>query len=168
MGDGDHRVHLDNHEGHRMTLLQGTSEGDVDAPIERCWEVVEAIDCSPEWQQGMESVSVVERDAQNRPSVCDIVVDAKFTKLKLRVTVAYDPPHRLTFAKLGAGSVDRLEGSWELSEAGSGRTHARYTLALDPGKVGLMARPLEKALRPVVVGRRPSELAAEVSRRAAG
>ena len=31
-----------------------------------------------------------------------------------------------------------------------------------------MARPLERALRPVVVGQRPSELAAEVSRRAAG
>jgi ribosome-associated toxin RatA of RatAB toxin-antitoxin module len=168
MGNRDHHVHLDDHEGHRMTMLEGTSEGDVDAPLERCWEVVEAIDRSPEWQQGMESVSVLERDAQNRPSICEIVVDAKFSKLKLHVSVAYDPPHRLTFAKLGSGSVDQLEGSWELSEAGPGRTHARYTLALDPGKVGLMARPLEKALRPVVVGRRPSELAAEVSRRAAG
>jgi ribosome-associated toxin RatA of RatAB toxin-antitoxin module len=167
MGDRDHHVQLDDHKGHGMTLLEGTSEGDVDAPIEHCWSVIEEIDRSPEWQQGMESVSVVERDAENRPSVCDIVVDAKFTKLKLRVTVAYDAPHRLTFAKLGSGSVQRLEGSWELSEAGPGQTHARYTLALDPGKVGLMARPLEKALRPVVVGRRPSELAAEVSRRAA-
>ena len=151
-----------------MSLMQGTSEGHVDAPVERCWEVVVAIDRSPEWQQGMESVLVVERDPQNRPSICDIVVDAKFTKLKLRVTVIYDPPHRVTFAKLGSGSVDHLEGSWELSESGPGRTHARYTLALDPGKVGLMARPLEKALRPVVVGRRPSELAAEVNRRAGG
>jgi uncharacterized protein YndB with AHSA1/START domain len=151
-----------------MTLLEGTSEGDVDAPIERCWEVVEAIDRSPQWQQGMESVEVIERDAQGRASVCEIVVDAKFKKLTLRVAVAYDPPHRLTFTKLGSGSVERLEGSWELSEAGPGKTHARYTLALDPGKVGLMARPLERALRPIVVGQRPSELAAEVSRRAAG
>jgi ribosome-associated toxin RatA of RatAB toxin-antitoxin module len=150
-----------------MTMLEGTSEADIDAPIERCWEVVEQIDRSPEWQQGMESVVVVERDAQNRPSICEIVVDAKFTKLKLRVTVAYDPPHRLSFAKLGSGSVQHLEGAWELSEVGPGRTHARYTLALDPGKVGLMARPLERALRPVVVGKRPSELAAEVGRRAA-
>jgi len=151
-----------------MTLLEGTSEGDVEAPIERCWEIVEAIDRAPEWQQGMESVQVVERDEQGRPSVCEIVVDAKFTKLRLRVTVTYDPPHRLSFAQLGSGSVERLEGSWELSELGSGRTHARYSLALDPGKVGLMARPLERALRPVVVGQRPKELATEVKRRAAG
>jgi uncharacterized protein YndB with AHSA1/START domain len=151
-----------------MSLLQGTSEGDIEAPIERCWEVVETIDQAPEWQQGMESVEVLERDPEGRASVCAIVVDAKVTKLKLRVTIAYDPPHRLTFTKLGSGSVERLEGSWELSEAGPGRTHARYTLALDPGKVGLMARPLERALRPIVVGQRPSELAAEVSRRATG
>jgi ribosome-associated toxin RatA of RatAB toxin-antitoxin module len=151
-----------------MTLLEGTSEADVDAPIERCWEVVEAIDRAPEWQQGMESVQVLERDAQDRASVCEIVVDAKFTKLKLRVTVTYDPPHRLAFTQLGSGSVERLEGSWELSEAGVGRTRARYTLAVDPGKIGLMARPLERALRPIVVGHRPAELAAEVSRRAAG
>ncbi len=151
-----------------MTLLEGTAEGDVDAPIERCWDVIEAIEQSPQWQQGMESVEVLERDAQDRAAVCQIVVDAKFTKLTLRVTVAYDPPHRLTFTKQGSGSVDRLEGSWELSEAGPGRTHARYALALDPGKVGLMARPLERALRPIVVGQRPSELAAEVSRRGEG
>ena len=150
-----------------MTLMQGTSEGDVDAPIERCWEVVEAIERAPEWQQGMESVQVLGRDAQDRAVVCEIVVDAKFTKLKLRVNVTYEPPHRLVFAQVGAGSVEGLEGSWELSEAGPGRTHARYKLALDPGRVGLMARPLERALRPIVVGQRPSELATEVSRRAA-
>jgi ribosome-associated toxin RatA of RatAB toxin-antitoxin module len=151
-----------------MTLLEGTSDGDVDAPIERCWEIVAAIDRSPEWQQGMESVDVLERDAEGRPSMCEIVVDAKFTKLRLRARVTYDAPHRLAFAKAGPGSVERLEGSWELTDLGNGRTHVRYALAVDPGKVGLLARPLERALRPIVVGQRPKELAAEVARRAAG
>jgi uncharacterized protein YndB with AHSA1/START domain len=151
-----------------MTLIEGTAEGDVDAPIERCWEIVAEIDRAPEWQQGMESVDVLERDAEGRPSLCEIVVDAKFTKVRFRATVSYEPPHGLTFAKAGSGSVERLDGAWELTDLGGGRTHARYTLAVDPGKVGLMARPLEKALRPIVVGRRPEELAAEVARRAAG
>jgi hypothetical protein len=61
--------------------------------------------------------------------------------------------------------VDEMEGSWELRDAG-GRTHAVYTLAVDPGHVGFMARPLEKALRPIVVGRRAEELAREVGARA--
>ena len=151
-----------------MSLIEGSSEGDVDAPLDRCWEVVAEIDRSPEWQQGMESVEVLQRDAEGRPSLCEIVVDAKFTKLRFQATVSYDPPHRLSFAKAGSGSVERLEGGWELAEVGSDRTHARYTLAVDPGKVGLMARPLERALRPIVVGQRPQELAAEVARRAGG
>ena len=46
--------------------------------------------------------------------------------------------------------------------------HGKTFVSVDPGKVGLMARPLERALRPIVVGQRPAELAAEVSRRAAG
>ena len=151
-----------------MTLLEGSAEGDVDAPIERCWEVVAELDRSPEWQQGTESVEVLERDSEGRPSLCEIVVDAKFKKLRLRVTVSYEPPHRLAFRQADSGSVERLEGSWELTDLGAGRTHARYTLAVDPGKVGLMARPLERALRPIVVGQRPGELAAEVARRATG
>jgi uncharacterized protein YndB with AHSA1/START domain len=151
-----------------VTLLEGSAEGEIEAPIERCWEVVAAIDRAPEWQQGTESVDVLERDAEGRPSLCEIVVDAKVTKLRLRANVGYEPPRRIVFNQAGAGSVDRLEGSWELTERGPGRTHARYTLAVDPGKVGLMARPLERALRPIVVGQRPRELAAEVARRAAG
>ena len=151
-----------------MTLLEGSSEGEIEAPIERCWEVVAAIDRAAEWQQGTESVDVLERDAEGRPSLCEIVVDAKFTKLRLRAAVSYEPPHRLVFSQAGSGSVDRLEGSWELTELGAERTGARYALAVDPGKVGLMARPLERALRPIVVGQRPRELAAEVARREAG
>jgi uncharacterized protein YndB with AHSA1/START domain len=159
---------VDDHQGDVVTLLEGSAEGEIDAPIERCWEVVAAIDRSPEWQQGTESVDVLERDGEGRPSLCEIVVDARFTKLALRVAVTYEPPRRLVFSQAGSGSVDRLEGSWELTQLSAGRTRARYSLAVDPGKVGLMARPLERALRPIVVGQRPNELAAEVARRASG
>jgi uncharacterized protein YndB with AHSA1/START domain len=148
-----------------VTLLEGWAEGEIEAPIERCWEVLAAIDRGPQWQQGLESVDVLERDGEGRPSLCEVVVDARFAKLRVRVTFSYEPPHRLAFSQAGAGSVDRLEGSWELTELGPDRTRARYALAVDPGKVGLLARPLERALRPIVVGHRPRELASEVARR---
>jgi hypothetical protein len=70
----------------------------------------------------------------------------------------------MTFERI-SGDVPELRGSWELESLGPERTRAVYALAVDPGKVGLLARPLEKALRPVVVGARPSELAREVARR---
>ena len=145
-----------------MTLLSGSSTADVDADVERCWAVVEDLERWPQWQQGLERVEVVERDEQGRPVLCDTVADAKVTKVRCRVRVSYDRPHHLSFARVESDDVDEMEGSWELSATGEGRTLAVYKLAVDPGRVGFMARPLEKALRPIVVGRRAQELAREV------
>jgi Polyketide cyclase / dehydrase and lipid transport len=148
-----------------MTLLSGSSTAEVDADLERSWAVVEDLTGWPQWQQGLERIEVVERDEQGRPLICDTVADAKITKVRCRVRVTYDPPHRLTFTRVQSDDVDEMDGSWELSAAADGRTHAVYTLAVDPGRVGFMARPLEKALRPIVVGRRAEELAREVAAR---
>lgn len=148
-----------------MTLLTGSSVGDVDAPVERCWAVIQDLSRWPAWQQGLERVEIVERDAQGRPVVCDTVSDAKITKVRCRVRVTYDPPHRLGFARVSSNDVDEMEGSWELQATGDAATRATYRLAVDPGHVGFMARPLEKALRPIVVGRRAEELAREVAAR---
>jgi hypothetical protein len=148
-----------------MTLLSGAATGDVDADLERCWAVVQDVERWPEWQQGLERVVVVERDAQGRPVICDVVADAKITTVRCRVRVGYDGPGRLTFSRVHSDDVDQMEGSWELHSVGDGHTRAVYELAVDPGPVGFMARPLEKALRPIVVGRRAEELAREVTAR---
>jgi ribosome-associated toxin RatA of RatAB toxin-antitoxin module len=148
-----------------MTLLSGSSEADVNAELARCWAVVEDVAHWPDWQQGLEKIDVVERDEQARAVICDIVADAKITKVRCRVRVGYDGPLRLTFTRVESDDVEEMEGSWELRDAGGGRTHAVYALAVDPGHVGFMARPLEKALRPIVVGRRAEELAREVAAR---
>jgi uncharacterized protein YndB with AHSA1/START domain len=148
-----------------MTLLTGSSSAEIDAPIDRCWAVVEDVAAAPEWQNSLESVTVVERDGAGRAVVCDIVNDAKFTKVRVRVRMSYDPPHRLTFTRVESDDIDRLDASWELAEVGPDRTRATYTLAVDPGPVGMLARPLERALRPIVVGRRAEELARAVAAR---
>ena len=147
-----------------MSLIQGSATGEVAAGIERCWEVVADLSRAPEWQQGIVGVSVTERDADGRPLECDVVIDAKFREVRCRVRCSYEEPRRTGFARI-AGEIGTLEGSWELEALGPERTRATYTLAVDPGKVGLLARPLEKALRPIVVGGRPDELAREVQRR---
>ena len=148
-----------------MTLLSGSSAADIDAPIHECWAVLEDVAGTPRWQNGLDSVQVVERDDGGRAAVCDIVNDAKFTKVRARVRVSYDPPHRLRFTRLESDDVDELEASWELEELGPGRTRATYSLSVDPGPVGILARPLERALRPLVVGRRAEELARAVAER---
>jgi uncharacterized protein YndB with AHSA1/START domain len=146
-----------------MTLLTGSSSAEIDATIERCWAVVQDLAKAPQWQGGLERVEVLERDGEGRPLVCDTLSDAKFTKVHCRVRLTYDPPHRLTFTRVRSDDVDEMEGSWELKELPGGRTRATYQLAVDPGHVGLLARPLERALRPLLVGGRAKELAAAVA-----
>jgi hypothetical protein len=145
-----------------VSVLSGSSSAEIDAPIARCWAVVEALEGTPGWQAGLERVDVVERDDEGRPLVCDIVVDAKFTKVRARVRVAYDPPHRLSFTRVESDDVDFLESSWELDDLQDDRTRATFRLAVDPGPVPFLARPLVNALRPLVVGSRAQELARAV------
>jgi uncharacterized protein YndB with AHSA1/START domain len=148
-----------------MTVISGSSSAEIDAPIERCWTVVAAIDEAPDWQNGLERVDALERDDQGRPVVCDTVNDAKFTKVHCRVRVEYDPPRRLTFTRLESEDIDAMEGSWELEAVGDARTRATYRLSVDPGPVPVLARPLVKVLRPLVVGNRADELARAVAAR---
>ena len=109
---------------------------------------------APEWQRTWSASTCLERDEQGRPLVCDTVTDAKITKVRCRdPLIGYAPPRRLTFTRLGSDDVDEMEGSWELEELGERGTRATYRLAVDPGPVGLLARPLERALRPLVSGR---------------
>jgi len=147
-----------------VSLISGESAGEVPASIGRCWAVVEDLSRAPEWQQGLSSVTVIERDPAGRPLVCDTVIDAKFREVRCRVRCSFEPSRRMTFERI-SGEVPQLRGSWELESLGPELTRAVYALAVDPGKVGLLARPLEKALRPIVVGARPAELAREVARR---
>jgi polyketide cyclase/dehydrase/lipid transport protein len=147
-----------------MSLISGESAAEIPASIERCWSVVEDLSTAPQWQQGLREVTVLERDGEGRPLVCETVIDARFREVRCRVRCSFDPPRRMSFERI-SGEIPDLRGSWVLEPLGPERTHAVYALAVDPGRVGLLARPLEKALRPIVVGARPAELAREVARR---
>jgi uncharacterized protein YndB with AHSA1/START domain len=142
-----------------VPLLSGSSSAEIAAPRQRCWEVVAAVERWPEWQSGLQRVEVVERDAEARPVVCDTFSEMRFLKLRCRVSIVYAPPERIAFARLESEDVEAMEGAWELEDIGGGRTRAGYRLALDPGPVPRLARPLVNALRPLVVGNRPGELA---------
>ncbi|HEY5427973.1 MAG TPA: SRPBCC family protein [Solirubrobacteraceae bacterium] len=147
-----------------MTLLSGSSTAEIDAPIGECWAIVADIAAAPGWQRGLERVDVVESDPQGRAVVCDTVTDGKITKVRCRIRIEYSPPHRMAFRRIESDDVDEMEGSWELEEIrDGGATRATYRLAVDPGHVGFMARPLERALRPLVVGGRADELAKAVA-----
>lgn len=146
-----------------MTLIKGSCSAEIPASLERCWTVVADIERAPEWQRTLAAVEVLERDSQGRPLICDTINDAKLMKVRCRVRIAYEPPRRLAFELVESHDLDAMEGGWELEALGPQRTRAIYTLAVDPGPIGFLARPLERAIRPLVMGHQADELAAALA-----
>jgi ribosome-associated toxin RatA of RatAB toxin-antitoxin module len=145
-----------------VPVISGSSSVEVDAPIERCWEVVEDVASAPDWQGGLLQLEVIERDEQERPLVCDTLTDAKVRKVRTRQRFSYEAPNRLSWEML-EGELDSMEGYWELEDLGGGRTRVTYGLAVDPGSVGRLTRgPLERAARAILVTPRAKELARRV------
>jgi hypothetical protein len=104
-------------------------------------------------------VDVVERDDRGRALICDTVIDAKVTKVNCRVRMSYEEPVAVRWTLVGDGPVDSMDGSWELEPLAAARTRATYSLAVDPGKTGFVARRLESMLRPILIGHQADELA---------
>jgi ribosome-associated toxin RatA of RatAB toxin-antitoxin module len=143
-----------------VPVISGTATGEVDAPLERCWALIEDVPSAPQWQSGLERMEVVERDDAGRAVVCDTISDAKLRKVKSRVRFSYDAPTRLSWRQIEEGDLNSIEGYWQLEPLGDTRTRVTYSLAVDPGPVGLLARgPLERAARAILLNPRPKELA---------
>lgn len=146
-----------------MPVIHGSSSAEIDAPIDRCWALVEDVPSAPEWQGGLVQMDVVERDDQGRALVCDAVSDAKLRRVHTRVRFTYEAPTRLSWTLID-GELDSLDGSWELEDLGGGRTRVTYALAVDPGSIPRLIRgPIEAAARAILVNGRASELSRRVS-----
>ena len=50
-----------------MGLIEGERTVEIDAPVERCFEIAADIEGAPEWQGSLQDVDVIERDAEGRP-----------------------------------------------------------------------------------------------------
>ena len=144
-----------------MGKLGGESSREIDKPIADLWEIVEDVATSPQWQEGLDELIVLEEDAQGRVLLAETISDAKVKTVRSVVRFTYDGPTRLSWVQ-DKGDLKSVVGSWELEDLGDGRTHVTYRMEGDPGRVlGMMIRgPVEGRLRDMLVGGRPDELAA--------
>ncbi len=146
-----------------MSVLTGSCSAEIEFSIERCWALVADIERAPRWQRMLDRVDVVERDDRGRALICDTVIDAKVTKVGCRVRMSYEEPVAVRWTMLEPDDLDSMDGAWELEPLAAARTRATYSLALDPGKMGFVARRLESMLRPVMIGHQADELAAALA-----
>lgn len=131
-----------------MGELQASWTVEIDAPMERVWEVAADVPNSPEWQPSLETVETVETDSEGRATLVNTEADAVVRKTKQRLRFSYDEPDGMSWEQ-EKGDVKSLHGSWTFSALGTDRTKAVYDLRIDPGRMlGMLVRgPVEAKVK---------------------
>ena len=136
-----------------MGVIKGDRSVEIDAPIERCYEIAADIENSIEWQGSLRDVEVLERDGEKRALLVETESDAKVKHVKAVLRFSYNPPTGLSWEQ-EKGETRSLHGSWAFEDLGGGRTKATYALEAEPGRVlGLLLRgPAEAMVRDFLLG----------------
>ena len=136
-----------------MGTISGERSVEIDAPMERCYEIASDINHAPEWQGSLKDVEVLERDGERRALLVETESDAKVKTVKATLRFSYEPPTAIRWVQ-EKGDTKSLTGWWDFEDLGSGRTRATYGLEADPGRMlGLLLRgPAESAVRDFLLG----------------
>jgi uncharacterized membrane protein len=136
-----------------MGTISGERSVEIDAPMERCYEIASDIANAPEWQGSLKDVEVLERDAQKRAVLAETESDAKVKTVRSMLRFSYEEPTAIRW-KQEKGDTKSLIGWWTFEDLGDGRTRATYGLEADPGRVlGMLLRgPAETKVRDFLLG----------------
>jgi uncharacterized membrane protein len=142
-----------------MGNISGARTVEIDAPIERCFEIAADIDNAPEWQGSLKDVEVLERHPDKRAALVETESDAKVKTVKSLLRFTYEEPTGVRWVQ-EKGDTKSLVGSWTFEDLGEGRTRATYALDVDPGRMlGLLLRgPAEGMVRDFLLGNAASGL----------
>jgi uncharacterized membrane protein len=136
-----------------MGMIRGERTVEIDAPIERCFQIAADIDNAPDWQGSLRDVEVLERHPDKRASLVETESDAKVKTVKSVLRFSYEEPTSIRWVQ-EKGDTRSLVGSWSFDDLGGERTRATYALEADPGRMlGLLLRgPAEAKVRDFLVG----------------
>jgi uncharacterized membrane protein len=134
-------------------MITGDRTVEIDAPIQRCFDIAADIEHSPKWQGSLKDVEVLSKDADGRAEVVETESDAKVKTVKARLRFSYSEPTRIEWVQ-EKGEVNSLRGWWDLEDLGGDRTRATYALEVDPGRMlGLLLRgPTEGVVKNFLLG----------------
>jgi uncharacterized membrane protein len=136
-----------------MGLIEGERTVEIDAPVERCYEIAADIENAPDWQGSLQDVDVLERDGEGRAELVETKSDAKVKSVRALLRFSYEPPTGVRWVQ-EKGDTKSLEGWWRFEDLGDGRTRASYGLSADPGRMlGMLLRgPAETKVRDFLLG----------------
>jgi ribosome-associated toxin RatA of RatAB toxin-antitoxin module len=104
----------------------------VNAPLERCYEVVSNVEEYPSWVPDVKEVKVLDRDGEGRPSKVSFRA-AAFGR-STHYTLVYDyskAPEVLSWTLQEGDMTSKLDGSYQFSSEPSGATRVSYELSVE-------------------------------------
>ncbi|MDQ3934408.1 MAG: SRPBCC family protein [Actinomycetota bacterium] len=136
-----------------MGQIEGERTVEIEAPVERCYEIAADIEGAVEWQGSLQDVEVLERDEERRPELVETKSDAKVKSVRAVLRFSYDPPSGIRWVQ-EEGDAKSVEGWWRFEDLGDGRTRATYGLSSDPGRMlGMLMRgPVQDKVRDFLLG----------------
>jgi uncharacterized membrane protein len=136
-----------------MGTIRGERTVEIDAPVQRVFEIAADIEHAPEWQRSLTDVEVLERDGERRAKSVETESNASVRTIRSRLRFEYEPLTAITWDQ-ERGDVKALRGWWHFEDLGGGRTRATYGLEVDPGRMlGMLLRgPAEGKVRDFLVG----------------
>jgi uncharacterized membrane protein len=136
-----------------MGNITGERSVEIDAPIQRVFDIAADIEGAVDWMGSMKDVDVLERDGDGRAKLVETVNDAKVKTVKTKLSFTYNAPTEIRWRQ-EKGDVKSLDGWWRLEDLGGDRTRATYALEVDPGRMlGMLLRgPIEGQVREFLLG----------------
>jgi uncharacterized membrane protein len=136
-----------------MGTISGERSVEINAPVERCFEIASDIANAPDWQGSLKDVEVLERDEQKRAALAETESDATVKTVRSVLRFTYEEPTSIRWVQ-EKGDTKSLTGSWTFEDLGDGRTRATYALEADPGRMlGMLLRgPVEGKVRDMLLG----------------
>ena len=106
-----------------MANITGERTVEIDAPIERCFEIAADIANATDWQGSLRDVDVIERDGDRRALLVETESDAKVKTVKALLRFSYEEPTAIRWVQ-EKGDTKSLHGSWTFEDLGE-RAHPR-------------------------------------------
>lgn len=127
-----------------MGTLEASHTVEIEAPLERVYEVAADIANCDKWTPSVLEVEVIEKHPDGSAKLAEMLNDALVKKTKTILSYEYDGPTGISWEQ-EKGDPKWLTGTWELTAIDGGHTRAVYSLRTDPGRVlGLLLRgPVE-------------------------
>lgn len=131
-----------------MGILEASRTVEIDAPKSECYAIISDLPNTPDWQESMISLDVLETNSDGLASLVEIKSDGKVKEITSRIAFEYQPEDGMTW-KQKKGDLKSLEGKWVLEDLGDNRTRATYALKGDTGRMlGLLIKgPVQDKLK---------------------